>query len=161
MSPETYLHSDIQDIMVTKPSFVLRRGSLLITALLLVLLAFAAWFKYPEFVLTPVALALPGAATPAGAGPQALYLALGTISAEQYAVVRPGQQVLLRINELGGAALTGRVVEVATLARQHQHRVVIAVVPPAGVQLHPSFSGSARIVLKQRSLLAKFLATKD
>jgi hypothetical protein len=165
MSPETYLHSDIQDIMVTKPSFVLKWGSLLIAVLLLVLLAFTAWFQYPEFITTEVSLAAqplglvaPNARSAPGWS-SAPYLALGTISAEEYAVVRPGQPVLLRIRELGAAQLNGRVLAVAPLAQQQQHRVVIEVNSAAGRRLQPSFSGIARIKLRQRSLLTKFLAS--
>ncbi|WP_188563914.1 HlyD family efflux transporter periplasmic adaptor subunit [Hymenobacter frigidus] len=298
MPPENYLHSEIQEIMVTKPSFVLKSGNFLIAGLLLILLAFTAWFKYPEFITTEVSLVtqtpvdslvapdgnrgavllvpngtfvrrgaalvawqdadrtdygqarklnqllsiLPAAglpatelarllrpirlaqlgrlqpvyqrllaasangtplsakllaasraqlvqweqaavgvasqdgivqtsypvraaaaAIPAGRAVvcllprQSIYLALGTISREQYATVRPGQRVLLQMHELGTASLTGSVLEVAPLARHQQHQVVIQLASTNRERLYPSFSGSARIMLHQQSLLAKFL----
>jgi hypothetical protein len=294
MPPENYLHSDVQEIMVTKPSFVLKWGNVLISGLLVMLLAFTAWFKYPEFITTDISLtaqtSVKGVMAPAGnrgavllvpngafvrrntplvawqdadrtayhevqklkqvlqqlppaelarqlqrmqpallgqlrpvyqallvasasgaplAAPllttgrkqvqqweqqnvacapqdgiaqvsartwsaadaipagqavlsvrprQATFLALGAISREDYATVRRGQEVLLQVHELGSQTLTGHVQAIAPLARNHQHQVVIRMAPAGQAQLYPSFSGSARIMLRQQSLLAKFLA---
>ncbi len=151
---DNYLHNDIKEIMLTRPSLVLRWGNLIIIGLLVVLLGFTAWFQYPEFVTTDVTLA---AAPPTAAGPGRL-LALGTIGREQYAAVRPGQAVQLQVHELGDTRLTGRVLRVEPTARQQQHPVVITLAPLAGAALYPSFSGTARIMLRRQSLLAKFLA---
>lgn len=60
MPTDNYLHSDIQEIMVTRPSFALQWGNQLIAGLVAVLLVFAAWFQYPEFTSTEVALVAPG-----------------------------------------------------------------------------------------------------
>lgn len=293
MPTDNYLNSNIQEIMVTTPSFALKWGNVLITGLLLLLLAFAAWFQYPEFITTEIALTtrspVDTLAAPAGnqgavllvadgtlvqqgtalvawqdaartdyreaqrlgqalagspapglaqrlrviraarlgqlrplyeqllaattAGPPAAellassrqqfrrweqaavarapqagivqvsipawpattplpvgravlslvpsqnsYLALGNISRKEYAAVRPGQQVLLKVHELGSVTLTGKVLRVAPLAKHQQHQVVIGLASPAAARLYPSFSGSASIILQQRSLLTKFLA---
>jgi hypothetical protein len=299
MPPEVHLHSDVQEIMVTKPSLALQWGNVFITGLVLLLLAFAAWFQYPELITTEISLAaqhppdslvapagnrgalllvrqgawvregtplvawqdadhtnyhevqrlkrvldkattthlaatelarllrpiqavrlgplrpsyealmaasstnpalveqalaasqaqlrhwqqvavalapraglveMGYAAWPAGtpipAGQAALYLlpaqatyvAIGNINREQYATVRKGQQALVQVHELGSELLTGRVMEVAPLARHQQHQVLIAVAQPAKQHLYPSFSGYARIILKQQSLLAKLVA---
>lgn len=299
MPPEIHLHSDVQEIMVTKPSLALQWGNVFITGLVLLLLAFAAWFQYPELVTTEIALAaqhpsdslaapagnqgaqllvrqgawvregtpivawqdaehtdyhevqrlkrvldkattthlaanelaqllrpiraarlgqlrpsyealvaassaspalvaqavaasqaqlrhwqqaavalapragiveMSSSAWPAGtpihAGRAALYLlpaqatyvAIGNINREQYATVRKGQQALVQVHELGSELLTGQVMEVAPLARHQQHQVLIAVAQPAQQRLYPSFSGHARIILKQQSLLAKLVA---
>ncbi|GAB3636802.1 hypothetical protein GCM10027422_23920 [Hymenobacter arcticus] len=299
MPPEAYLHSDVQEIMVAKPSLALQWGNVVVTGLALLLLTFTAWFQYPEFITTEVSLAaqspvdslvapagnrgaqllvpngasvrrgtpllawqdadhtdyheaqrlkqalatmassslsakelahllapireehlgqlrpiyqgllatsargaMPGAqqlassrqllasweqrtvalapqdgiaqvsypAWSAGAPvptgraavcllpQQAAYVALGTISREQYATVRQGQRVLVQVRELGDNLLTGKVLEVSPLAHQQHHQVVIALTPPARQRLYPAFSGSARILLRQQSLLAKFLA---
>jgi hypothetical protein len=292
MPTDNYLHSDIQEIMVTRPSFALQWGNQLIAGLVGVLLVFAAWFQYPEFTSAEVALVAPGrvdslvapaanlgavllvpdgAWVPAGtalvawqdaertdyyearrlaqllaaappalaqqlpairasrlgalrpayaallaaatagqptAGPVATlsqqlrrweqatvrraaqagrvqlaspgwpataprpagqlvisllpqpgsYLAVGTIGPKDYAAVQPGQPVQLTLQELGDTTLTGRVLAVAPLAQHQQHQVLIDLPAPSQLRLYPSFSGSARILLRRQSLLAKFLA---
>lgn len=295
MPTDVYLHSEIKEIMITKPSFALKWGTVLLMGLLALLLAFAAWATYPEFITLDITLAPPetmrpvvapqanaqasllvhdgdlvqpgtpllawqdaaqtdyhevqrlaallrpgalacaampqalaglhrarlgqlrpvycalqqatGAALPgalaagrqqvqqwlrqqvvlapqagrvqlaapgwprlvaASAGQPVLYvlprrvayLAVGSISREQYAVVHPGQQVQARVHELGAASMPGQVVGVAPLAQHGTHQVVIRLAP-AGQRLHPTFAGSAQIMLRRQSLLAKLFAAKS
>jgi hypothetical protein len=296
MPTDVYLHSEIKEIMITKPSFALKWGTVLLMGLLALLLAFAAWATYPEFITLDITLSAPEAmypvvaaqpnaravllvhdgdqvqpgtpllawqdaeqtsypeaqrlaallrpgATASGSLPRALaglrpgqlgqlrpvyyalyqaastgvalpgvlatgrqqvqqwlrqqvvlapragvvqltapgrpqvvaasgqpvlyvlppraaYLAVGSISREQYAVVRPGQQVLAQVHELGAASLPGRVVGVAPLAQRGTHQVVIRLAP-AAQRLNPTFAGSAKIMLRRQSLLSKLFTVKS
>ena len=91
---------------------------------------------------------------------RAAYLAVGSISREQYAVVRPGQRVLARVHELGAASLPGQVVSVAPLAQQGTHQVVIRL-NPAAQRLNPTYAGIAKIMLRRQSLLSKLFPVKS
>ncbi|AHJ95800.1 HlyD family efflux transporter periplasmic adaptor subunit [Hymenobacter swuensis] len=56
MPSENYYHSEVKEIMLTKPSWILKWGNVIILALLLLVFAFAAFFTYPESLTTPITL---------------------------------------------------------------------------------------------------------
>lgn len=55
-SPNDYHYSEIKEIMVTKPSWILQWGNVLIMGVFVLLFAFAAFFTYPETITTTVTL---------------------------------------------------------------------------------------------------------
>lgn len=168
MPIEAYLHSEIQEIMVSKASFALKWGNLLIASLVVVLLVFVGWFQYPEFITTDVSIIgskadpLPAAEATSGSALQIIpYRALGTITREQYPFVRKGQAVLVRLHELGDVTLYGNVYQVAPQADHYRHQIVIELASTKTPRLYPSFSGNARIILQRQSLLRKFLSLPE
>ena len=56
MPSNDYHYSEIKEIMVTKPSWILRWGNVLILAVFMLLLVFAAFVTYPESITTSVTL---------------------------------------------------------------------------------------------------------
>lgn len=56
MPAENHYHSEVKEIMLTKPSWILKWGNVIILGLLLLVFAFAAFFTYPESVSTPITL---------------------------------------------------------------------------------------------------------
>lgn len=56
MPTEKYYHSEVKEIMITKPSWILKWGNVIIMGLLLLVLAFAAFFTYPESITTDITL---------------------------------------------------------------------------------------------------------
>lgn len=85
------------------------------------------------------------------------FVGIGQIGSEQFSRVQPGQQVIVQLHELGQENILGEVVQVAPLAENLRHQVVFKVSSTKRA-VNASYTGTARILVENKSLLNKMLA---
>lgn len=86
------------------------------------------------------------------------YLGVGYIDRTQFSKVKPGQKAIIQIHELGQETIHGEVIRIAPLARELRHEVVFKITGTPSRLINASFTGTARILTEDKSLLQKIVA---
>jgi hypothetical protein len=156
-------HSDeLQDIIGRVPSRVVLYGTVVITAVLILVLAGAWFIPYPDTIKVPVVLSSIDPPVQLSGGTGGQYSVIGKLPPELSGKVRPGQTVLIRLPEypyeefgqipahvekLGSLALNGVYTVQMTLDQgllSTRNRII---------QRRPIMTGMAEIVTSNKSLL--------
>jgi len=148
-------HSDeIQDIITKVPSWIVRWGIVMFSAILLMVLSVSALIRYPDTIKLPLKLDTTKNPTDT--------FALVEITQADYTKVKIGQQVLVRLNVYlsdGGAPIKGTVASLTDEPNEHGFFTVWIKLNTShqnpAIKLKDWMTGSAEIITQDITVLQR------